>query len=112
MQSNLKRKANAPKTEDASRHWPSLGDLPPQGNQDATALPPRPGNQAKFNAGLVFVLARALQRHSSEHIAVEQAAYWLRSHGFERHADQLGEQTGSRSGDLTRNNTRGTKHHG
>jgi len=50
-------------------------------------------NEAKFNAGLVFVLARALQRRIPEHIAIEQAAYWLRSHGYDRQADELDDLT-------------------
>ncbi len=50
-------------------------------------------NEAKFNAGLVFVLARALQRRIPEHIAIGQAAYWLRSHGYDRQADELDDQT-------------------
>ena len=50
-------------------------------------------NEAKFNAGLVFVLARSLQRRCPEHIAIEQAAYWLRSHGYDRQADELDDQT-------------------
>ena len=50
-------------------------------------------NEPKFNAGLVFVLARALQRRVPEHIAIGQAAYWLRSHGYDRQADELDDQT-------------------
>lgn len=46
-------------------------------------------NKAKFNAGLVFVLARALQRRCPDHIALGQAAYWLRCHGHGREAEQL-----------------------
>jgi hypothetical protein len=48
-----------------------------------------PISQTNFNAGLVFVLARALQRRCPDHIALNQAAYWLRSHGYDRQAKEL-----------------------
>ena len=50
-------------------------------------------NEAIFNEGLVFVIAMALQRRIPEHIAIEQAAYWLRSHGYDRQADELDDLT-------------------
>jgi hypothetical protein len=48
-----------------------------------------PISQTNFNAGLVFVLARALQRRCPDHIALKQAAYWLRSQGYDRQAKEL-----------------------
>ena len=43
----------------------------------------------KFSAGLIHVMAKALQRHAPDHIAIWQAAAWLREQGFDRQAQQL-----------------------
>ena len=89
MPSNLHKQANAPIAEAVNRHGPDLSSFPQQGKHESTVLLARPENQGKFNAGLVFVLARALQRHGPEHIAVGQAAHWLRRNGFEKKAGEL-----------------------
>jgi hypothetical protein len=46
-------------------------------------------NQNKFEAGFIYALAKALQRRCPGHFAIDQAANWLRSHGYASEADKL-----------------------
>jgi len=46
-------------------------------------------NQHKFNAGLVYFMALALQRRSPGHAGVIEAIEWLNDHGYLREAEQL-----------------------
>jgi hypothetical protein len=45
--------------------------------------------QDRLDAGLVYILAIALCRRSPDHYAIDQAADWLRSHGYGREAEML-----------------------
>jgi len=43
----------------------------------------------EYNAGLIYVMAKALQRHSPDHVTIWQAVTWLREQRFEHEADAL-----------------------
>lgn len=45
--------------------------------------------QDRLDAGLVYILAVALCRRSPNHYAIDQAANWLRSHGYGSEAEKL-----------------------
>jgi hypothetical protein len=45
--------------------------------------------QDRLDAGLVYIFAAALCRRCPDHYAVDQAANWLRSHGYGSEAEKL-----------------------
>jgi hypothetical protein len=46
-------------------------------------------NQQRLEAGLVFLMAKALQRRCKDHEALLECAEWLHEQGYEREAEQL-----------------------
>lgn len=46
-------------------------------------------NQQKFQAGLVYLLAVALQRRCRGHTAVRDAVQWLSENGYSRESQRL-----------------------
>jgi hypothetical protein len=46
-------------------------------------------NQQRLEAGLVYLMAKALQRRCEDHEAIEDCARWLLEQGYEREAKQL-----------------------